>query len=48
MAVSVIFPALAHLQLFGAGLPLYEALTDYLLVATGLSIAIYGTIVHST
>jgi hypothetical protein len=48
MAVSVIFPALAHLQLFGAGLPLYEVLTDYLLVATGLSIAIYGAIVHST
>mmetsp|Transcript_13666 Transcript_13666/g.29621 ORF Transcript_13666/g.29621 Transcript_13666/m.29621 type:complete len:638 (+) Transcript_13666:116-2029(+) len=44
IVVSVIFPALAHLKLFGTNLSALEKLIDWLLVAGGSVIAVIGTI----
>lgn len=44
MAVSVIFPAAAHLQMFGPKLNVTEKLLDWVLVITGLVMAVVGTI----
>lgn len=44
MIVSVIFPALAHLKLFGSKLSLADKVCDVLLVVGGGAVAIVGTI----
>ena len=44
MIVSVIFPALAHLKLFGESLHKSEKAVDWLLVLGGSLIAVVGTI----
>lgn len=44
MIVSVIFPALAHLKLFGANLSKFEKIIDWLLVVGGSVVAVVGTI----
>jgi len=44
MIVSVIFPALAHLKLFGPNLSTLDKTIDWLLVAGGSAIAVVGTI----
>ncbi|KAL7544625.1 hypothetical protein ACHAWF_008002 [Thalassiosira exigua] len=44
MIVSVIFPALAHLKLFGSHLSASEKVIDWLLVVGGSFIAVVGTI----
>lgn len=44
MIVSVIFPALAHLKLFGTELSLLDKICDWLLVFGGSAVAIVGTI----
>ena len=44
MAVSVIFPAAAHLVLFGPQLSLGEKIMDWIFVVVGLAISVIGTI----
>ena len=44
MVVSVIFPAAAHLKMFGDQLPWWEKLIDYLFIICGTFMAIVGTI----
>jgi vesicular inhibitory amino acid transporter len=44
MIVSVIFPAAAHLKLFGAQLPLWEKIIDWFFVISGTCMTIIGTI----
>jgi len=44
MIVSVIFPALAHLRLFGSHLSTFEKCIDWSLVVAGSVIAVVGTI----
>ena len=48
MIVSVIFPALAHLKLFGTRLSLLDKTIDWLLVVGGSVVAIVGTIATLT
>lgn len=43
MIVSVIFPALAHLKLFGTSLSTLDKIVDWSLVAGGTLVAIVGT-----
>lgn len=43
MIVSVIFPALAHLKLFGTSLSTLDKIVDWCLVAFGTLVAIVGT-----
>jgi len=45
MSVSIIFPAAAHLKMFGDKLAWYEKLLDSMLVVVGVVMAIVGTIV---
>jgi vesicular inhibitory amino acid transporter len=45
MTVSVIFPAAAHLSLFGPKLSIWEKIMDWTFVLVGLTVAIMGTIV---
>uniref|UniRef100_A0A6U3QWM1 Amino acid transporter transmembrane domain-containing protein n=2 Tax=Ditylum brightwellii TaxID=49249 RepID=A0A6U3QWM1_9STRA len=42
--VAVIFPAAAHLKLFGARLSIFEKIVDWLMVIGGSVVAIIGTI----
>mmetsp|Transcript_12680 Transcript_12680/g.27392 ORF Transcript_12680/g.27392 Transcript_12680/m.27392 type:complete len:186 (+) Transcript_12680:927-1484(+) len=42
--VSVIFPAAAHLKLFGPHLPVWEKCIDWLLIVVGAVFAVVGTI----
>mmetsp|Transcript_1061 Transcript_1061/g.1854 ORF Transcript_1061/g.1854 Transcript_1061/m.1854 type:complete len:636 (-) Transcript_1061:206-2113(-) len=42
--VSVVFPAAAHLKLFGPHLPVWEKVTDWLFIIGGLIFAVVGTI----
>mmetsp|Transcript_463 Transcript_463/g.592 ORF Transcript_463/g.592 Transcript_463/m.592 type:complete len:113 (-) Transcript_463:67-405(-) len=42
--VSVIFPAAAHLKLFGERLSIFEKLIDWVLVVGGSVVAVIGTI----
>jgi vesicular inhibitory amino acid transporter len=44
MSVSVIFPAAAHLQMFGSKLTLAEKIMDYIFVFFGSVLAVVGTI----
>jgi len=44
MAVSVVFPAAAHLKMFGAKLVMGERLLDWLFVIFGSIVAVVGTI----
>lgn len=44
MIVSVIFPAAAHLNMFGPHLPLWEKVIDYLFIISGSTLAIAGTV----
>jgi vesicular inhibitory amino acid transporter len=44
MIVSVIFPAMAYLRLFGSSLPVSEKVLGWLLVAGGAFVAVIGTI----
>lgn len=44
MIVSVIFPALAHLKLFGPRLSMLEKAIDWLLIIGGSAVAVVGTI----
>jgi solute carrier family 32 (vesicular inhibitory amino acid transporter) len=44
MAVSIVFPAAAHLQLFGPRLSLVDRVMDWLFVVLGLAMGILGTI----
>ncbi len=44
MTVSVIFPAAAHLKMFGSDLPLWEKGVDWLFILCGTVMAIVGTI----
>jgi vesicular inhibitory amino acid transporter len=44
MAVSVIFPAAAHLQLFGDKLSTTEKMIDWILIVFGSGVAVIGTI----
>jgi|UPI000581AC66 vesicular inhibitory amino acid transporter len=44
MSVSVIFPAAAHLKMFGPRLSMWEKLTDWFFVAVGLVMAVVGTV----
>ena len=44
MAVSVIFPAAAHLKLFGKNLSWSEKVVDWMLIVTGSVVAVMGTI----
>ena len=43
MIVSVIFPAAAHLKLFGPRLPVWEKLIDWFFIISGVFMAIVGT-----
>jgi len=43
MIVSVIFPAAAHLKMFGPVLPLWEKVLDWLFILSGAGMAIIGT-----
>ena len=43
MTVSVVFPAAAHLQLFGTRLTLGEKVLDVLFIVLGLAMAVVGT-----
>jgi len=42
--VSVIFPALAHLKLFGPRLTMWQKVIDWCLVGGGIAVAIVGTV----
>ncbi|CAB9518380.1 acid transporter AVT1F [Seminavis robusta] len=44
MSVSVIFPAAAHLKMFGKKLGFFEKLTDWIMVVIGCLVAVVGTI----
>jgi vesicular inhibitory amino acid transporter len=44
MIVSVIFPAGAHLKLFGSSLSMSEKIIDWILVVGGTIVAVVGTI----
>lgn len=44
MVVSVIFPAAAHLKLFGAHLPLWERIIDWIFIISGTYMTVIGTI----
>ena len=44
MAVSVVFPAAAHLKLFGSRLSIWEKLMDWIFVIVGTVMAVVGTI----
>ena len=44
MVVSVIFPAAAHLRLFGNALTFWEKIFDYFLVVSGTGLAVFGTL----
>ena len=44
MIVSVIFPAAAHLKMFGHVLPLWEKAIDWLFIVCGTFMAVIGTI----
>ena len=44
MVVSVVFPAAAHLKLFGAKLPLWERVIDWIFIIAGTLITVMGTI----
>jgi amino acid permease len=44
MAVSVIFPAAAHLKLFGSRLSILEKCSDWILIVIGCITAVVGTI----
>jgi vesicular inhibitory amino acid transporter len=44
MAVSVIFPAAAHLKLFGSRLSILEKCSDWILIVIGCVTAVVGTI----
>ena len=44
MAVSVVFPAAAHLRLFGSKLSIGEKLTNWIFVIAGTLMAIVGTV----
>jgi len=44
MIVSVIFPAAAHLKMFGSHISLWEKLLDWLFILAGLFMAVIGTI----
>ncbi|KAL9181837.1 hypothetical protein ACHAXT_012180 [Thalassiosira profunda] len=44
MIVSVIFPALAHLKMFGASLTTSDKIIDWMLVVGGSLVAVVGTI----
>ena len=44
MIISVIFPALAHLKLFGTILSTLEKIIDWFLVVGGFCVAVVGTI----
>ncbi len=44
MYVSVVFPAAAHLKMFGNHLPLWEKLIDWIFIISGTGMAIVGTI----
>jgi vesicular inhibitory amino acid transporter len=44
MAVSVIFPAAAHLKLFYSNLGRWEIIIDWIFIIAGLAIAIVGTV----
>jgi len=44
MIVSVIFPAMAHLKLFGSELSMLDKIIDWLLVVGGSTVAVVGTI----
>jgi solute carrier family 32 (vesicular inhibitory amino acid transporter) len=46
MAVSVIFPAAAHLRLFGDKLSTTEKVLDWMLIFLGGFVAVVGTIAH--
>ncbi len=43
MYVSVVFPAAAHLKMFGNHLPLWEKLIDWIFIISGTGMAIVGT-----
>lgn len=43
MAVSVIFPAAAHLKMFGPKLGTVEKLMDWLFIILGVIMAVVGT-----
>jgi len=43
MVVSVIFPAAAHLKMFGTKLPWYEKIIDWTLIIFGIVFAVAGT-----
>jgi solute carrier family 32 (vesicular inhibitory amino acid transporter) len=43
MSVSVIFPAAAHIKMFGSRLPWWELALDYLFVFVGVVMAVVGT-----
>lgn len=45
MVVSVVFPAAAHLKLFGSRLPWWEKVIDYLFIISGSAMAVVGTII---
>jgi len=44
MLVSVIFPAAAHLKMFGSQLPLWEQFLDWIFIVAGTFMAVVGTI----
>ena len=44
MSVSVIFPAAAHLRLFGDSLSVTEKIFDWMLIFIGAIVAVVGTI----
>ncbi len=44
MFVSVIFPAAAHLRLFGSNLPIWEKVVDWIFIIAGTFMTIAGTI----
>ncbi len=44
MFVSVIFPAAAHLKLFGSNIPLWEIVVDWMFIIAGTFMTIVGTI----
>jgi len=44
MSVSIIFPAMAHLKMFGPRLSMWEKFLDWVFVLVGLFLAVAGTI----
>lgn len=43
MSVSVIFPAAAHLKMFGPQLSLADKVLDWFFIIVGLGMAVFGT-----